>query len=443
MDIKMPKLGLTMTEGAITSWLVQPGQAVVRGEALFELENDKATVEYEAPEDGVVVELLVGEGVRVACGTTVARLETVHPGAPARPPAAVQETLPTVAESAPPAAVAESRPAPEAGIEATPAAKRRARELGVALTAVTGRGVNGRIHLADVEAQAAAVPAPVIEASPVARRLAADLGVDLAAIAGSGRSGRITRDDVTAAVRQRSSTLPAAGADDGPFSGRIPLAGVRQVIADRLSQSAFTAPHVTLHTEVDATNLVLARRELNDTLAGQTTIAYNALLIAFVAQALRQFPQVNACLRDGDICHYAAVNVGLAVDTERGLLVPVVRQADRLGLLAIQQRVDELAQRALTGKSLPDDLSGGTFTITNLGAFGIDAFTPIINQPQAAILGVGRIVTKPVAYEGEMALRERLTLSLSFDHRLIDGALAAQFLQSIGQLVERPLRLLL
>lgn len=223
----------------------------------------------------------------------------------------------------------------------------------------------------------------------------------------------------------------------------MPLGGVRRVIAERMSGSAFTAPHVTLHTEVDATQLVAARQQLNEALAGQGKISFNALLIALTAKALGEFPQMNACLLDDEICQYAAVNIGLAVDTERGLLVPVIRAADTLGVLAIQRAGDELIRRATVGKSLPDDLVGGTFTITNLGMFGIDAFTPIINQPQAAILGVGRIVNKPVGHLGELVLRDRLTLSLSFDHRLVDGGPAARFLQRVGQLVERPLTLLL
>jgi pyruvate dehydrogenase E2 component (dihydrolipoamide acetyltransferase) len=450
VEIKMPKLGLTMTEGTLTRWLVQSGQAVRQGDLLFAFESEKSALEFESPADGVMGALLAAEGATVACGTPVAILETAPRAAkPAPSPTRAQAPLPA-------ARAAAARPAsealPAARLPATPAAKRRARELGVDLAAVQGRGINGRIHLIDVEARAAiAPPAPTISATPVARRLAADLGVDLAQVQGSGPDGRITRDDVARAVRARAAAPAVATPPDAapaalpaaPFSRREPLSGVRRAIAHNLSRSAFSAPHVTLHTEVDATHLVQARRQLNQSLAGTAKISYNALLIAIAARALRDFPQVNACLLDDELCVYADVNVGLAVDTARGLLVPVVRQADRLGLLAIQETAAALAQRALDGQSLPDDLSGGTFTITNLGAYGVDAFTPIINQPQAAILGVGRILNKPVGVAGELLLQDRLTLSLSFDHRIVDGAPAAQFLQRVGQLVERPLALIL
>jgi len=452
VEIKMPKLGLTMTEGTLTRWLVQSGQAVRQGDLLFAFESEKSALEFESPADGVMGALLAAEGATVACGTPVAILETAPRAAkPAPSSTRAQVELPAArAEAARPA----SEALPAARLSATPAAKRRARELGVDLAAVQGRGINGRIHLSDVEARAATAPAaPALarNVTPVARRLAADLNVDLAQVQGSGPDGRITRDDVARSVRARVvapavATPPDAPPDAfpaAPFSRREPLSGVRRAIAHNLSRSAFTAPHVTLHTEVDATQLVQARRQLNQSLAGTAKISYNALLIAIAARALRDFPQVNACLLDDEICFYADVNVGLAVETARGLLVPVVRQADRLGLLAIQETAAALAQRALDGQSLPDDLSGGTFTITNLGAYGVDAFTPIINQPQAAILGVGRILNKPVGLGGELLLQDRLTLSLSFDHRIVDGAPAAQFLQRIGQLVERPLALIL
>ena len=430
----MPKLGLTMTEGTLTRWLVQEGQAVQQGDILFEFESDKSTMEFEAPADGVMAALLVAEGTTVDCGTPVA----------------------TLLASAGMVPVAERKTVAVNGVYATPAAKRRARELGVDLTGVNGRGINGRIHLIDVEEAARTTEVsplverlPAINASPIAKRMAADLGVELALVQGSGVGGRITRDDVLTAVRTRQPVQKAFTAEtqrhgeEERFAEKRPLAGVRRVIAERMSSSATSAPHVTLHTEVDATNLVAAQQQLNEELQGRAKISYNALLIAFAAKALREFPQMNACLIDHEICQYADVNVALAVDTERGLLVPVVRSADQLGILEIQQTGDELIQRAIAGKSLPDDLTGGTFTITNLGMFGIDAFTPIINQPQAAILGVGRIVNKPAGYKGELVLQDRLTLSLSFDHRLVDGAPAARFLQRIGQLVERPYALML
>ncbi len=433
MEIKMPKLGLTMTEGTLTRWLVQEGQAVKQGEMLFEFESEKSTMEFEAPADGVLEALLVPEGTTVDCGTPVTTLGSTHP---------ISEDSKTVEVV-------------EKSLEATPAAKRKARELGVELLGVEGRGVNGRIHLIDVEEAATQIEGlqstedkSSIPVSPLARRLAADLRISLDQVQGSGVGGRITRDDVLRTARDRQ---PVPRSERGEqqigekpiFIEKTPLEGVRRVIAQHMSNSAFEAPHVTIHTEVDASSLIMARQQLNEEVKDKGKIPFNAILIAITARALQDFPEANACLIEDEICQYADINIGLAVDTERGLLVPVIRAADQLSVLEIQQTGDDLIQRAVLGKSLPDDLNGGTFTITNLGMYGIDAFTPIINQPQAAILGVGRIVNKPVGQDGKLVLRDQITLSLSFDHRLIDGAPAARFLQRIGRLVERPFALML
>jgi len=427
MHIVMPKLGLTMTEGTLTRWLVAEGQSVRQGDILFEFESEKSALEFECPADGVIGMLLIGEGEIVPCGTPVAMLETVKRAGEGSQHVKISP----------------------ASINATPAARRLASQRGLDLARVKGRGPNGRIHVADVEMIGSRVEAtPAVEATPVARRLAADLGVDLAQVKGSGIGGRVGRDDVVKAARKGSAGLASTATapealPDQEFSHKEPLQGVRRVIAQRMSASVSVAPHVTLHTEADATNLVSARQQLNQELAGKGQISFDALFITLVARALREYPQLNAALVDDEIATYRDVNIALAVDTERGLMVPVIRHADHLNVLEIQQAADALVQRALAGKNLPDDLAGGTFTITNLDMFGIDAFTPIINQPQAAILGVGRIVNKPVGDQGQIVLRDRLTLSLSFDHRIVDGGPAARFLQRIGELVERPVALLL
>jgi pyruvate dehydrogenase E2 component (dihydrolipoamide acetyltransferase) len=295
---------------------------------------------------------------------------------------------------------------------------------------------------ADVELASAAreAAAEAIKASPVARRLADQTGVDLAAVAGSGPSGRVMRQDVEGALAPQPEPALAVEVET-PSPELQALTGLRGIIAERLSASWRERPHVTLTAEADATNLVSARQQLTAEL-GQK-IAYDALLVALVARALGEQPHVNVRLTEEGIEQLPQINVGVAVDTERGLLVPVVRDAAGMSLVQVQHTLTELVERALTGRSLPDDLSGGTFTITNLGMFGIDAFTPIINPPESAILGVGRIVTKPVGHEGQVVLRDMMTLSLSFDHRLIDGAPAARFLQRVKQLVERPFALVL
>lgn len=444
INIIMPRLGLTMTEGTLAEWLKQPGDPVAAGDILFLFESEKSTMEYEAPADGVLGEILVQVGETVACGTVVALFDPSGSKRTDRgfsPPSTAVAAPPPQASPDPTPSTSSQIPT---AVPATPIAKRRARELGLDLATLAGRGPNGRVQLADVEAavQTSQVSAP---ATPIARQLAADLSLDLAGIRGSGPGGRIGRDDVLAAARAAIATGPAQPpVPDRPiYSARQPLAGVRGVIARRMSESAFTAAHVTLHTEADATALVAARQQINAELGGASKISYNALLVALVARALRQHPALNACLIEDEIRMYEAVNIALAVDTERGLVVPVIRHTDRLDLPGIQRAGDELIQRALAGKSLPDDFSDGTFTITNLGMFEIDGFTPIINQPQAAILGVGRILSRPVACNGAIALRQMMTLSLSFDHRIVDGGPAAGFLQRVKQLIERPFALTL
>jgi pyruvate dehydrogenase E2 component (dihydrolipoamide acetyltransferase) len=244
------------------------------------------------------------------------------------------------------------------------------------------------------------------------------------------------RQDVEAAGSSGDVATEPGPLAEGPAQ---PLSGLRAVIAERLSASWRERPHVTLTTEADATNLVSARQQLTEELGRK--VAYDALLVALVARALREQPGINARLTERGIEQVAEINIGVAVDTERGLLVPVVHDVAGRDLLQIQQALAELVERALAGRSLPDDLSGGTFTITNLGMFEVDAFTPIINPPESAILGVGRIIAKPVAVDRQVVVRDRMTLSLSFDHRLIDGAPAARFLQRVKQLVERPFAL--
>jgi pyruvate dehydrogenase E2 component (dihydrolipoamide acetyltransferase) len=404
----MPKLGLTMTEATLTRWYKAAGDSVRRDEVIFEFESEKSVMEYECPVEGVLTELLVVEGQTVPCGTTVATLQAIG-------------STPVVAASPP-----STQPA---AITATPAAKRLARERGLDLTGMAGSGPEGRVQLADVEAAAHRT------VTPAAERMATELGLDWTQVAGSGSGGRVHKADVEA----------AAPAPVMPSTPPPPLVGgPRAVIARRMSESAFTAPHVTLFSEAEATALVEARRQLNAELTGAAKISYNALLMAMVARLLPEHPALNAGLIEGEIRLYDDINIALAVDTERGLLAPVVRHVDRLGLLAIQQTGDALIKRAIAGQSRPDDLTGGTFTLTNLGMYEIDGFTPIINQPQAAILGVGRIAPKAVvAPAGEIVARQMLTLSLSFDHRMVDGAPAARFLQRVKQLIERPMALLL
>ncbi|HEY66489.1 MAG TPA: 2-oxo acid dehydrogenase subunit E2 [Caldilineae bacterium] len=284
-------------------------------------------------------------------------------------------------------------------------------------------------YLARREAEAA----PKVAVTPLARRVAADLGVDLSQVTGTGPGGRITREDVERAAREAA----AAPQPTAPMGVRqvVPLRGIRARIAERMQESYQTAVHVTEFTEVDATELVALRTRLQE---DEVQVSYNDLMVYIVARALREHPALNATLVGDEIHYLEPIHIGVAVDTERGLLVPVIRDADKKSLSQIAQESAAKIAATREGTISPDDLTGGTFTITNLGMFEIDGFTPIINPPQCAVLGIGRIVDKPVVRDGEIVVRKMMILSLSFDHRIVDGAPAARFLQYVKRLIERP-----
>jgi pyruvate dehydrogenase E2 component (dihydrolipoamide acetyltransferase) len=451
-EIILPKLGQTMETGAVVDWLKEEGDPVNRGDALFTVESDKAVLEVETTARGFLRKILVPAGQVVPVLTVVALItreasEDISsyegPGRPAAgapgpeaQPVSLQEVMPS--ETVPPGAER---------IFASPRARKAAREKGVDLTQVSGTGPNGRIVEQDVIEYASAQP----RVTPVARRTAQALGVDLVALSGSGPGGRVTKADVEAAAVSLAPSVPAipaaAPAPTGALAAEsVPLAGMRRIIAERMAASHSATARVTLVTEADATAFVEARQQLKASVTEEWGFApgYNDLLGLVVARGLGEFPYMNARLgEDGSsIQRLPFVNLGLAVDTERGLLVPVIRNADQKGLRAFGAEFRTLLERARAGRSLPDDLSGGTFTITNLGMYDVDAFTPIINLPEAAILGVGRIQPKAVIRDGQIVARQMWTLSLAFDHRLVDGAPAARFLQRIKQLIENPYLLL-
>jgi len=304
-------------------------------------------------------------------------------------------------------------------------------------TQVTPTGYDGvRVTERDVRDYLAQQP----KVTPVAQRMAADVGVDLRGVTGSGPGGRIVKQDVTRAAQPAAPTSVALPLPVADVVERVPLKGVRGIIAERMAASVHTTARVTLVMEVDATEFVAARERIKAKVSKDWGFApgYNDLLAKVVAVALRQFPYMNARLASDAIEILSHVNIGMAVDTERGLLVPVVKDADKKNLRQFGEDFRRMVDGARIGRSLPDDLSGGTFTITNLGMYDIDAFTPVINLPEAAILGVGRIAPKAVPHGNEIVIRQMWTLSLVFDHRLVDGAPAARFLQMIKSLIEDP-----
>lgn len=407
-QVTMPKLGLNMTEGRLTQWLITDGSPVRPGQPIFEVETDKVTTEVEAATGGV--------------------LRHVAPAGAEVPVTGLLGYILQLGEDMP------GTPAPAGPAE----------------------GVPGRATPAADLVRPAAAGAAEVRASPLIRRMAREAGLDLSAVVGSGPAGRITQEDVEraiAAARQAAAPPPAsplqAEPEPGPRAvaaetGVTPLAGVRAVIARRmLASSQQTAP-VTLTTEADATELVNMRKQVNEAVIPRLGfgISYNDILVRVVARALGEFPYMNARQEGNGVRLLAQAHIGVAVDTERGLLVPVVRNAGDLSLTGIARELRGLIERAAAGRSTPDDLDGGTFTITNLGMFDVDSFTPIINWPEVAILGVGRIVQKPAVHRGEVRPREQVALSLTFDHRVVDGAPAARFLQRIKKLIERPYELM-
>ena len=463
-EVILPKLGQTMEEGSIVEWIKEVGDPISRGEPLFTVESDKAVLEVEATTRGFLRKILVPEGVIVPVLSVVALVtratdedisdyETPSPGTAAALPAEDTEEGMVAA----PATPAEEPGAPRGRIFASPRARKAAREQGVDLALVSGTGPQGRIIEQDVldylasEARREAVE-PRPSATPVAVRTAEALGVDLVTVSGTGPGGRITKADVEAAVQPVAPPVPEPVAP--PFAlaeiEQVPVTGLRRIIAERMAASDQATARVTLVTEADATDFVQVREQLKASVSEEWgfTPGFNDLLGIIVARALREFAYMNARLSADEttIERLPFINLGMAVDTERGLLVPVIRDADQKGLRAFGAEFRAMVERARASKSLPDDLSGGTFTITNLGMYEIDAFTPIINPPEAAILGVGRIQARPVirleSGESRVVARQMWTLSLTFDHRLVDGAPAARFLQRIKQLVENPYLLL-
>ena len=437
-QVVMPKLGLIMTEANLLEWFKKDGEKVQKGEPLFSFESDKSAVEIEAPVSGYV-KTLISSGTTVPIQTPIAIIYSEKPegesGLGILETEEIQPSSPFVSPSFSTGDDASKVDALSSAVRATPKARKAARDLEIDLANLTGSGLRGMITTSDLDKTPKRSKA---RATPLAQKMAEDCGISLAEVAGSGPGGRITRDDVTAAIA--ALTRSKAALETPGFASRpLPLEGLRGLIAERLSTSWNERPQVTLYREVDASQLIELRQH-NLTPTGDK-ISLNAYFFTAVAKALREFPFVNAQLTESGLVHIKEINIGIAIDTERGLVVPVLKDVGERSLLDIHNGLNDLVKRTLSGKALPDDFIDGTFTITNLGAFGVDSFAPIINPPEAAILGVGSINPKPVAIERMIGIRDMVTLSLSFDHRLIDGAPAARFLNYICQLLADPERL--
>jgi pyruvate dehydrogenase E2 component (dihydrolipoamide acetyltransferase) len=439
-EVILPKLGQTMEEGTIVEWVKNEGDPVNRGDILFQVETDKAVLDVEARSKGTLRKVLVEPGVKVPVLTVV--------GIIGDPDEDISDLLAGTKSTAEPptpeAVVAEAREEPVAApsqpesgrLIASPRARKLAREKGVDLSLVSGTGPHGRRIERDVLDYMAAQPT----ATPLAQKLAREAQMPLAGIPSAG--ARLTAASVR---RAAASTTAQAPISARPEPGEVtPMSGLRAIVAERMAASAHTTAAVTLQNTVDVTEFVALRTKLKETFADELgfSVSYNDVLAFIVARCLVEMPYMNVRLEESGIRQLHGASIGIAADSARGLIVPVIHGADKMGIKEIAIKSRGLVLRARECKSLPDELTGGTFTITNLGMFGVDTFTPIINLPECAILGVGRIRPEPTALDGEIVVRQRMWISLTFDHRVVDGAPAARFFQRLVAYIESPCLLL-
>ncbi|GLU47053.1 dihydrolipoamide acetyltransferase family protein [Nocardiopsis ansamitocini] len=425
-DIYMPRLSDTMEEGVISSWLKKVGDKVASGDVLVEIETDKAVMEYEAYEDGYLVKQSAGEGETVAIGTVIGVIGDSPDAVPddsgdsggSDSAAEEEETAPAAQEEST-ESVPDSSPAPS-----------------------SGSGAEGGSRP---------------PSSPLARRLAKEHGLDLNDIKGSGPKGRVVRADIEAAAKQQEGQTPAAKSeapaapakqqeafDDGRDSEEVAITNIRKVIARRLTESKQQVPHFYLRRTIDAEALKAFRADVNTRLADTgVKVSVNDLIVKAAATVLRRHPAVNSSWIGDKLFRHNRVNIGIAVAVDNGLVVPVVHDTDRLPLSEIGQRSRELAGKARDGKLSPKEMSGGTFSVSNLGMLGVDSFSAVINPPEAAILAVGAMKQQAVVRDGEIVARNTISLELSVDHRAVDGAVGAAFLKELAEVLEEPMRIIL
>jgi pyruvate dehydrogenase E2 component (dihydrolipoamide acetyltransferase) len=430
-EFKLPDLGEGLTDGEVVRWLVAEGDAIELNQPIVEVETAKAVVEIPAPYGGTVVKLHAAEGESLDVGAPLISVDTAG-GASA--PAAAQAAV---------AVAAEPDPEPAQELQATlvgPGERQQVRR----------RRIGG--HTRSANGPATTTPGPAAQrprATPPVRRYAKDRGVDLAALVGTGRDGRITREDVDGALDgtgdgaqpAAAAVAPAARQPRDRGEERIPVRGTRRQIAAAMTASAFSIPHVTEFLTVDATRLMELRQRLRALPAADgLKLTPLAVVARALCAAVRSYPLMNSSWDEaaGDIVVKGRVNLGIATDTPTGLLVPNIKDADTLGILDLSRELTRLTELARERKAAPADLTGGTITITNVGGFGVETGTPIINKPECAILATGLIAPRPWVVDGQLAVRQLMTTSVSFDHRIVDGAYAAQFLAHLRDLLEDP-----
>ncbi|MEV6820778.1 dihydrolipoamide acetyltransferase family protein [Nocardiopsis dassonvillei] len=434
-EIQMPRLSDTMEEGVISTWVKNVGDKVASGDVLVEIETDKAVMEYEAYEDGYLVKQSVSEGETVPIGAVI--------GVIADSPDAVPED------------------SGDGGSEPEPAKEEQGEKAEEIQEAA--EGTEKEAEESEESAPASGDEAARPRTSPLARRLAKEYGLDINKIQGSGPKGRIVRADIEAAreggaaeqaapaaqpkeeaepAAEKAATAPAF--DDGRASEELKVSNVRKVIARRLTESKQTVPHFYLRRTIDAEALKAFRAQINEQLSSTgVKVSFNDLIVKASATALKLHPAVNTSWVDDKLLQHHRVNVGVAVAVDAGLVVPVLHDTDKATLSEISTRTRELAGKARDGKLKPQEMSGGTFSVSNLGMFGVDSFSAVINPPEAAILAVGAMRQEPVVVDGEVAVRNRISLELSVDHRAVDGAVGAAFLKDLAEILEEPMRIIL
>ncbi len=430
VKVIMPKQGLQMTEGTILQWFKKEGETVAEGEPLFEMETDKLTIEIDSPGSGTLLKIVRDEGDTVPITELIAVLgdpgEDISGILAEAAPAGTEEAPPTAstpaAKTSAPAVPSPGTPAPGGRIFSTPRARMRAEERSVNLESVRGSGPEGLIIERDV------LEAPATSAAtPLARKKAELAGTDLAGVQGTGPRGKIYSRDLAA-----KEGAPAEEV-------RIPLKGMRKIISMRMRESLDTAAQAVNRISVDMSEVVRLRNALK---ADNIKVSFNTVILKSVAAALEQKPAINSRMEEDTVVLLNRIHLGVAVALEEGLLVPVMRDVNLKTLEGIEAETKELAEKARSNTLSPDELTGGTFTVSNLGMYGLDSFTAIINRPESGILAVGAIKDSPVAVDGEVVVRPVCNLSLTYDHRVIDGAPAAEFLKTVADILENPYRLI-
>jgi pyruvate dehydrogenase E2 component (dihydrolipoamide acetyltransferase) len=458
VEVVLPALGLTVEKGTILKWLKREGDIVAKGESIYEVEADKVTTEVESPASGILKKILIPEGVEVPILTVVAVITergeplpdkylTMGIQKPGEVEKVEKREEPEPVPIQEPAVLVTSGPKE---IKAPPAARWLAKERGVSLSLIKGSGPGGAILLKDVESflVKGTQGGPKILTTPTARKLAVREALPLSTIKGTGISGRVTKADVLEAkaglkpkeLKPEPTPLKLPSVSKYQLGQIIPMNSIRKVIAKRMAQSKFTAPHIYFFNDVDMEKLIALREEIVTEFEENEgiRISINDFVIKAVALTLREYPIINSMVSGEEIRIFPEINVGLAVAMEDGLIVPAIPKADQLGLGEIARYRADLVERARQAKLTFEEMERGTFTISSLAQYDITFFTAILNPPQSGILTLGKVEEKPVVRNGQVLIRRMMRQGLSVDHRIIDGTVAAQFLQSLKKKLENP-----